>query len=177
MTANQVSYNKHLEDRRHNIASEQLGRDQLREQARANTEMARHNQATENLTQQQLAQQAAWYAVQGSHFATMDAETRRHNQAMELETNRANIAREMETSRANKAHEDITKTQVGFDYDLRNNANLINKRNASTNERKQALAEKTAPHTIAQGWGNVFFNGVSSTIGSVGKLIDGLIPF
>lgn len=95
MTANQINYQRHLED----IRSHQV---QERETNRANrareTETNRANLKSEELT------------------ARRDQESQRHNAAVELETNRSNLARELETNRSNLANETIKRKQIDSDY-------------------------------------------------------------
>lgn len=65
MTSNQIAYNRHLEEKRHNVQTERLGYDTL-------GETSRHNVATEQIGRQNI----------GLGYATL-GETTRHNQAVE----------------------------------------------------------------------------------------------
>lgn len=90
MTRNQIEYNKLLESRRANRASEALT-------ASRDIESARHNLESESISRQSLDEQ------------------RRSNQAREAETLRSNMAKEdlqrqvnQETARSNRARESIS---------------------------------------------------------------------
>lgn len=80
MTTQQIEYAKHLEQQRHNKATEELGTAQLNETVRYNTaslaETQRANLARENLTSQQNV-------INNAHYQRMDAEAARHNVASE----------------------------------------------------------------------------------------------
>lgn len=109
MTANQINYAKHLEEVRHNKATES-------ETARHNivgesqnyqslSETQRHNKATEDVQWGQLGVSQSVAAESIRHNTAMEAETNRSNVAKETETNRANVAKETETNRHNLAQE------------------------------------------------------------------------
>lgn len=134
MTKNQIEYNKLLETKRanqaseraklseiaetgrHNLAGEQIQRASLDETSRANrareawqsdtlAETMRSNQERESLARAQHSE------LQRSNRASEDirrqqnVETQRSNLARENETHRSNLAKETETQRANIARE------------------------------------------------------------------------
>lgn len=129
MTANQINYARHLEDKRHNEATES---ETKRNNLVVSTETNRHNLATE-------AEQARTNTINDNHYQRMDAETKRHNQVYEQETNRHNLATESigayeaSTNRFNA----ISNREIGL---ANANANAMQaeaaRKNAATNSRK-----------------------------------------
>lgn len=102
MTKNQIEYQKSLEQRRGNLASEELKRQELAEAARHNlvfeNETAAHNRAQESLSEKQiLSSRDVAYAQLASNrelgYANL-GEQQRSNLARELEQNRTNVANE-----------------------------------------------------------------------------------
>lgn len=102
MTANQINYQKYLEDQRTHMRNEELTQSRDRETQRSNrareVETNRANLAREQETYR-------------NNRAT-EAETNRSNLAREIETNRANLAREGETNRANLETERIKEKGI-----------------------------------------------------------------
>nr|UDL14477.1 MAG: hypothetical protein [Picobirnavirus sp.] len=94
MTANQIAYAKHLEEKRANQEKEYLNRETL-------GETRVHNRETELIEREKLAET-------NRHNVVGEVETNRANLAKETETNRANVAKEIETKRANVAKETET---------------------------------------------------------------------
>lgn len=128
MTANQIAYARHLEERRHNVETESQGRRDVESRAltanaswwqaetamRSQQEGARHNREAEATN---------WFAALETQRANTEREaiqwwanraqveeTQRHNRAAETETQRANIANETERRRANISSENISRT-------------------------------------------------------------------
>lgn len=102
MTANQINYQRHLEDQRSHMKNEELTRDRDAESKRAN--LAREIETN----RANLAREAETYR---NNIAT-EGETRRSNLAREIETNRANLAREQETSRSNLESERLKEKGI-----------------------------------------------------------------
>lgn len=91
MTANQIAYQRQLEEGRANLARE--------------TETHRANTTAEQ-------QRAAELAENSRHNLVTEAETNRSNVARETETRRSNLAKELETSQHNRAAESIGYGQL-----------------------------------------------------------------
>lgn len=121
MTANQINYQKHLEDIRSHRAGEQ---ENYRSNTAREAENLRSHLRSEQLQQDQNAE------TRRSNLAR-EAETNRSNLARELETNRSNLAKELETNRSNLAREaethrsNLANEEIGRD------------RNAATREGNQ----------------------------------------
>lgn len=111
MTQNAIAYVALEENRRHNLATENLGRDNFNETKRHNVvgekETNRHNLATEHIDLGKLEETVR-------HNQVTESETQRHNVQTENETRRHNIRNESidlgnleETIRSHKANESI----------------------------------------------------------------------
>lgn len=99
MTANQINYQRHLEQRRTNLKNEELT-------GKRDSETARANQAREAET---FRSNLARELETNRSNVVRETETERANRAKEAEENRSNLARELETNRANLASEQLRK--------------------------------------------------------------------
>lgn len=157
------------EQRRSNLAREDLQRLTLEEQARANLERERISHGT--LEEQERANRAreAYNAGQLNLQNQSLRETARHNQATEFfnltqhrdnlqEMVRSNQAREAENQRHNVAQESISRQQLGLGYTQLEAQRYFNERNIQISARNLALADErerirlgeTTRHNIAQ---------------------------
>lgn len=134
MTRNQIEYQRNVELKRANLASEKQTQVRDSETARANkareaenfrtntaneqirqgtlAETARTNRANEQLKGYQIGVTDAHNAAMERLQASQNAELARSNLARELETNRANVARELEQERSNRANESLTQSET-----------------------------------------------------------------
>lgn len=146
MTTNQIRYQEHLEQKRHNVASEtetsRANRVKEEIQKDYNTwfsgETTRHNLAQEALAHQTLV-------VNDAHYQRQDAEQKRHALATEqlqlsqqLEQQRHNL----ETERENYRHNTVSESQTWQDL-------AIDKMEALSRE-KQAEASMISAKASAQ---------------------------
>lgn len=102
MTANQIAYQRYVEEQRANIAREN-------EERRSN--MSNEQIKTAELVERQRSNIANETETSRSNKAR-EAETHRSNVANEHETYRSNLARELETHRSNTANESIKMKQL-----------------------------------------------------------------
>lgn len=109
MTTTQVQYWNYVESNRHNLATERLGTDTLKESVR-------HNKATETLGTNTLKETTRHNKATERLGTNTLKENKRHNIATEKETKRSNKRRESiqygqlrEQVRSNKAREDISR--------------------------------------------------------------------
>jgi hypothetical protein len=111
MTQTQIGYQQVVETKRHDLATEDLGRDSLKE-------TSRHNRATERLGTDDLKERTR-HNKASERLGTRElAEQKRSNKAREKETKRANKAREAETHRSNVANENISRYRAKTERDL-----------------------------------------------------------
>lgn len=87
MTANQIKFAEHRENKRKNLANEALT-------ASAQQETRRHNVASEDVNWFTAQNVDKYNTILGSVAQTKAREEKRHNLATEKETNRANLERE-----------------------------------------------------------------------------------
>lgn len=102
MTSMQVEYNKLVETRRHNEATERLSARDLDLKGASYSEQARHNLVTEALSAGDLQEKIR-------HQKFQDTETLRHNGATEAEINRHNKATEAQAIADNEVKVAIAK--------------------------------------------------------------------
>lgn len=102
MTSMQVEYNKLVETRRHNEATERLSARDLDLKGASYSEQARHNLVTEALSAGDLQEKIR-------HQKFQDTETLRHNGATEAEINRHNKATEAQAIADNEVKIAIAK--------------------------------------------------------------------
>lgn len=189
MTANQIAYQKVLEDKRSHLAGEvetnrsNLANEELKRQQ--NVETNRSNLVNENLKSQQNAETARSNRANESLQQQRNDETRRSNLANEALTgqrnaeqarsNRANesiaYATLSETSRANRANEDIRTTAnniqnfknvTGYETDTARNKLF---------EQQNKLAGYKAIADIAVNQQNANSNSLNSLSRTIGQLI------
>lgn len=203
MTQNQIRFQEHKETQRHNLATEQLGTDQLAETKRYNTlftgEQRRHNEATE-------AAQREANVINQQHLERADAENKRHNLNTESisranvslgyaqlgETSRHNVATEGESQRHNVQQEQIASRQAGASEmnaeANRNKVGVLSEKNdidrfsaenrASYNN---AMVKQGAAKTVLSVYDTVWDNNSnvvqigSSFIGNLGNLAKGVL--
>lgn len=144
MTSNQIEYAKHLESKRHNIASEDISRRGLDESVRHNKasesistggleETRRHNIATEAMSADQIlknytvgmsqasaaASQASAALKQAQVAAARQAEDARHNKQSEVLTS-SDIASKYSLQAANLAESKRHNAETEIDTDVSN---------------------------------------------------------
>lgn len=181
MTKNQIEYQKHLETKRANQASESLRLDELKE-------TGRHNLASElELNRSNVAREIET----SRHNVTTERENQRHNIEYEQETNRHNTTVEGETKRHNLASEqaDLIKASasvlsaqaqqsqastaaarldmdnralshnIGLDFAKLNETRRVNtanisyqNRQATSSEKQATVAERNADTRVAEAW-------------------------
>lgn len=130
MTANQIAYAKHLEEKRHNVETESQGRRDVESRAltasanwwqaetamRRSQEESRHNREAEATnwfaTLETQRANTEREAIQWWQNRTTAAETQRHNEAVEREAVRSNTQREAEARRSNLAGEHIARSTM-----------------------------------------------------------------
>lgn len=164
MTHNQIDYQKVIEDRRHNTATEALTGQQIQVSQQVAAETARSNLAREaetnrtNLSNEEVRRQTNVINAQAV------AETGRHNRSVESETNRANIASENIKTYSNI----LESSKVDYQGQLKDaNVALINAQTETEGLRKSLILAQIANqmaganHYVqsdAQGWANSFTN-------------------
>lgn len=124
ITANQIAYQRQVEEGRANLARER--------------ETNRSNLSNEALKRQELEEGAR-------HNLVVEGETSRHNLATETETNRSNLAKELETSRHNVASEQLQGQQISSNLQL----GLSQLRETVTHNRAQESLSKYQTDTTA----------------------------
>lgn len=108
MTSNNLRYAQLLEDRRHNLATEQTAADVA-------AESKRHDVASEAQQYAELSETRRYNSGRLAQSANELFETSRSNRAREDETNRSNLAKETEAERSNRAREEETKRKNTLD--------------------------------------------------------------
>lgn len=132
MTRNQISYATHLENVRHNKATELQSSKEL-------AETSRHNVSTEGI-------QSATQREQGRHNIATENETNRHNLVTEgqqgqviNEQVRHNYATENETNRSNLRNESIKQQYNAQQYELGlANVDIANRQLSESNRHNMA---------------------------------------
>lgn len=154
MTANQINYQRNVENRRSNLANEALtaARDRVNADLgyKNLAELGRHNLAAEketnrsNLANEEIRRQYNY--ITQTHYDRSDSiqisklaadvvnqalnrqESIRHNVSTEQETKRHNVAVERETGRSNVAQEGLGKDRVELGY-VQNSTGALTKAN------------------------------------------------
>lgn len=162
----QVSYVRYLEDKRHNLATEDLTRENLQENKR-------HNLVTEDQGYISLA------------------ETNRHNLVVEQETNRHNVVTEnigwaqasaaQQQAAASLRQADIAQSRYELsrlEY-LTSTMPQASANIALTKARTQQTYQDTAMKPIEYVTNTIIggANAVANLTGSAAKLVDAVIPF
>lgn len=177
MTKNQIDYAKHLEQGRHNQATEKQAVDDLQERKRNALEM--ESQGRRRLDEDERSHRANesinWYDASTRREAAHNnyklgvmnvglgysnlGELSRHNMAGEAETNRANMADESERNRHNVAFEDINRTGNTLDYMAKSEANSIDRGNLYLNKDKFGHQSKVDWFNVANNFAKTAVDG------------------
>lgn len=165
MTRNQIDYQKHIEEQRHNLAMEEVERNKAGESQRHNLateqESARHNVASESETNRSNVAnervRSDVNVINAEHYRQQDAETQRSNYAREeqqrvsqLENERHNLVSEQialiganaQSSQARAALENAIVNARNADT-LALNA-LINERGVAVRETEASIKQQEA---------------------------------
>lgn len=168
MTANQVSYARYMEDKRHNqvseVETERSNRTREKETERSNRarekETYRSNIANETETRR--------------HNVVNETETMRANQAREAETYRSNVARETETHRTNVANESIKWSELA-EKQRTNKANEAIKQEQNDLKHDEVLLKVNEAVGDIDQWSTLYNTNLEDQLKTVDPYLEGAV--